>query len=72
VTNLTGGYVDFLGACFLFSTGCSVDPTINYPLSADVDVVSAPAAVPEPAPLAAFGAGLVMLAGLAVPRWRAG
>jgi hypothetical protein len=72
VTNLTGSYVDFLGACFQFSVGCSVDPTVNYPLSADVAVVSIPSAVPEPAPLASFGAGMAALAGLAAARRRHG
>ncbi len=57
VSNLTGGYVDFLGACYLFRDGCSGDPTINYPLTGEVAQAVAP--VPLPPAL------LLMLSGLA-------
>jgi hypothetical protein len=57
VSNLTGGYVDFLGGCYLFREGCSVDPTANYPLTGEVAQAVAP--VPLPPAL------LLMLSGLA-------
>ncbi len=62
VSNLTGHYVDFLGACFNFpSGGCSVDPTVNYDLSGTVAEASTP--VPLPPSLAFLASGLLCFAG---------
>ena len=61
VTNLTGTYVDFLGACFNNSLGCSGDPSANYALDGEVAVGVAP--VPLPPALALFASGLLGLAG---------
>jgi hypothetical protein len=61
VTNLTGSYVDFLGACFNNSLGCSADPTANYPLDGEVALGVTP--VPLPPALALFASGLFGLAG---------
>ena len=63
VSNATGGYVDFLGACYEASVGCSVDPTVNYSLSGLVASASA-APVPAPPALWLMASGLVSLTGL--------
>ncbi len=59
VTNLTGHYVDFLGACFTVQ-GCSQDPTVQYDLSGVVAEGVRP--VPEPPTLVLLASGLVGLA----------
>ena len=57
VSNLTGNYVDFLGGCYLFREGCSVDPTVNYALSGEVAQATTP--VPLPPALLLMASGLV-------------
>jgi hypothetical protein len=57
VSNLTGTYVDFLGACFLSRDGCSVDPSANYALTGDVAQATTP--VPLPAALVLMASGLM-------------
>jgi hypothetical protein len=56
VANLTGGYVDFLGACLLDRDGCSVDPNGIYPFSGEVAQAMAP--VPLPPALLLLASGL--------------
>jgi hypothetical protein len=68
VANLTGGYVDFLGGCFLFREGCSVDPTVNYPLSGEVAQASP---VPLPPALLLMASGLAGIGGRVFRRARA-
>jgi hypothetical protein len=60
VSNLTGQYVDFLGACWNARPGCSVDPNGAYDLS-DV-VAQGVQPVPLPPALALFASGLLGLA----------
>jgi hypothetical protein len=69
VSNLTGEYVDFLGACFLDRSGCSVDPTANYALSGHVGEAVAP--VPLPPSLLLMLSGLLGLGGVGLRRGRA-
>jgi hypothetical protein len=58
VNNLTGGYVDFLGACWNFEVGCSLaDPLADVPLSG----VVAEGVTPVPLPPSV----VLMLSGLA-------
>lgn len=59
VTNLTGHYVDFLGACFQ-NQGCSQDPTIQYDLSGVVAEGATP--VPLPPSLVLLATGLIGVA----------
>lgn len=58
VANLTGHYVDFLGACFT-NQGCSQNPQIDYDLSGVVARGVAP--VPLPASLALLASGFLAL-----------
>jgi hypothetical protein len=58
VNNLTGGYVDFLGACFTVEVGCSLpDPLADVPLTG----VVADGTTPVPLPPSI----VLMLSGLA-------
>jgi hypothetical protein len=61
VSNLTGGYVDFLGACYT-NENCSVNPQVNYPLSGVVAQGVTP--VPLPPALALFAGGVFGLGAL--------
>jgi hypothetical protein len=57
VTNLTGGYVDFLGACWNIQVGCSLpDPLADVPLAG----VVAEGVTPVPLPPSA----ILLLSGL--------
>jgi hypothetical protein len=58
VNNLTGGYVDFLGACWN-DRSCSVDPSVQQTL--DGTVAAGTSAVPLPPSLALFASGLLSL-----------
>jgi hypothetical protein len=55
VSNLTGTYIDFLGACYT-NQGCSQDPTVAYDLSGVVAQGVTP--VPLPASLVLLASGL--------------
>ena len=60
VNNLTGGYVDFLGACFNVEVGCSLaNPFADVPLSGVVADGTAP--VPLPPSIVLMLSGLVGL-----------
>ncbi len=68
VTNATGHYVDFLGACYTVQSCSEPSPqTIVYDLTGTVAV----AAVPLPPALALFASGLVGFAGRIRRRLRA-
>ena len=63
VTNATGHYVDFLGACYTVQSCSEPSPqTITYDLTGTVAAASV-AAVPLPPALALFASGLVGFAG---------
>ena len=55
VANLTGTYIDFLGACFT-NQGCSQNPQVQYDLTGVVAQGVTP--VPLPASLVLLGSGL--------------
>lgn len=60
VNNLTGGYVDFLGACFNVEVGCSLpDPLADVPLTGVVADGNTP--VPLPPSIVLMLSGLVGL-----------
>jgi hypothetical protein len=66
VSNLTGGYVDFLGACWNNALGCSADASVQQTL--DAVVAEGPAPVPLPPALGLFASGLLSLAARRVRR----
>jgi hypothetical protein len=66
VSNLTGQYVDFLGACYVAQIGCSVDSSLNYPTAGEVAQGVTP--VPLPPALALFVSGLLPFFGRLVRR----
>jgi hypothetical protein len=64
LSNLTGKYVDFLGACWN-NESCSVDPLGNYDLT---DVVAQASTVPLPPSFALLASGLLGFAGRLIRR----
>lgn len=69
VSNLTGSYVDFLGACYLAKDGCSVDSSVDYALTGDVAQATTP--VPLPAALVLMASGLMGIGSRVFRRVRA-